>query len=125
MTKSISVNKNSRGRPKKPGGVDPVMATRFPAELRGAIVKWAENQPDLPKISEAVRRLVEIGLTVKAPARHSSDKQKARAKELAGSAIDKLTVAASSDEKATSKRRLIQGPSSFRDARVDRPKRKT
>jgi hypothetical protein len=33
--------------------------------LRAAIVRWAENQPDMPTLSEATRRLVEIGLKAK------------------------------------------------------------
>ncbi len=101
------------------------MGFRASDELRAAIIKWAEGQRDMPKLSEALRRLVEIGLTVKSPPRRSSDKQKARAKELAGSAIDRLTdVAASPDDKATRKTRLIKGPEEFREARVDRAKKR-
>jgi hypothetical protein len=29
---------------------------------RNSIEKWAKAQPDKPKLSEAIRRLVEIGL---------------------------------------------------------------
>ena len=32
--------------------------------LPASIVKWAENQPDMPSRSEDARRLVEIGLSV-------------------------------------------------------------
>ena len=74
----------------------------------------------------SIQRLVELGLTVKARPRRSSDKQKARAKELAGSAIDKLSeVAASPDDKLSRKRRLIKGPEEFRETRVDRRERKS
>ena len=38
------------------------MGFRVPPELRERMVKWAEVQPDAPTLSEATRRLVEIGL---------------------------------------------------------------
>ena len=43
------------------------------ATSRGKIVHWAEFQPDAPKLSEAVRRLVELGLTVKTKAKPAGD----------------------------------------------------
>lgn len=42
-----------------------MMGFRATDEMRAAIVKWAEKQPDTPKLSEAVRRLVELGLKAK------------------------------------------------------------
>ena len=91
--------------------------------LRTAIVKWAENQPDLPSLSEATRRLVELGLTVKAKGRLPSDGQKLRAREMAGKAIDEMTdAAATPDDQATRKKRLLKGPEEFREVWVDRPK---
>jgi hypothetical protein len=48
------------GRPRT--GITPLMGFRADPATRGAIVKWAENQPDNPTLSEAIRRLVEIGL---------------------------------------------------------------
>jgi hypothetical protein len=42
-----------------------MMGFRAAAVLRASIVRWAENQPDLPTLSEATRRLVELGLKVK------------------------------------------------------------
>jgi hypothetical protein len=65
MKKSISVNKKSRGRPKKKGGVYPVTAVRLAPELGAAVDKWAGSQPDGPTRSEAIRRLVELGLKAK------------------------------------------------------------
>lgn len=120
MGKSIKVNVKRRGRPAT--GKDPVSAVRLPAVLTLEIDGWAAKN-DAPSRSEAIRRLVEIGLTVKSTQR-SSDKQKARAKELAGTAIDNLTeTAASIDDKASRKMRLIKGPEEFRDTRVDRSKK--
>jgi hypothetical protein len=33
--------------------------------IRAEIVRWAEKQPDMPTLSEAIRRMVEIGLKAK------------------------------------------------------------
>ena len=75
--------------------------------------------------SEAIRRLVELGLTVKPKARPRAQDQKDRARELAGKAIDKMADAgASDDDKAGRKRRLIKGPREFREMRGDLPKPK-
>ena len=123
MTKSNKVLHKGRGRPAT--GRDPVTALRLPATLTKSIEAWAARQEDKPNRSEALRRLVELGLTVKRTARQSSSSQKIRAKEMAGIAIDKLTdPGASPDDKAVRKRRLLQGPSAFRETRLDRPKRK-
>jgi hypothetical protein len=63
MKKSIPVNKKSRGRPKKQGGVDPVSAVRLPATLTKQVDAWGEDH-DASR-SEAIRRLVELGLKAK------------------------------------------------------------
>jgi hypothetical protein len=60
---SITVVQKKRGRPAT--GQDPVTAIRLPAELRSAVDKWAARQRDKPARSEAIRRLVELGLKVK------------------------------------------------------------
>ena len=104
---------------------DPMMGFRAAPVLRASIVKWAESQPNMPTLSEATRRLVELGLTVKMKGRQSSEGQKLRAREMAGKAIDDMidpTVHA--DDQASRKRRLLKGPEEFRNARVDRPKAK-
>jgi len=102
---------------------DPMLGFRAGPMLRAAIVKWAETQPDLPSLPEAMRRLVELGLTVKAEGRRTSDGQKLRAREMAGKAIDEMTDAtATSDDQASRKKRLLKGPEEFREVRVDRLK---
>ena len=61
MAKSIKVNQKKRGRPAT--GRDPVSAVRLPVELTAAVDQWAqENEANR---SEAIRRLVELGLKVK------------------------------------------------------------
>jgi hypothetical protein len=101
-----------------------MMDFRVAPELRAAIVKWAETQPDLPSQHEAMRRLLELGLTVKAEGRPPSEGQTLRAREMAGKAIDEMSDAtASSDDQATRKKRLLKGPEEFSQVRVDRPDR--
>ena len=63
MAKSIKVvPKKRRGRPAT--GRDPVTAIRLSKDMRAAVDRWAAEQDDEPGRSEAIRRLVEIGLTV-------------------------------------------------------------
>lgn len=98
----------------------------FPATsvVRASIVRWAENQPDKPTLSEALRRIVEIGLNMKRPTKDDTENKKARAKELAGSTIDRMSDAtASADDNVARKGRLMKGPEEFVEARVDRRKR--
>jgi hypothetical protein len=96
---------------------------------RASIVKWAEGQPDKPTLSDAIRRLVELGLTVKSELASKTEiakrrqGTKQRARELAGGAVDEMTdTTASEEDQASRKRRLIKGPEEFRGVRVDQPK---
>jgi hypothetical protein len=59
MKKAISA-KRKRGRPAT--GAKPMIGFRADAEMRAAIEKWAKAQPDKPKLSNAIRRLVEAAL---------------------------------------------------------------
>jgi hypothetical protein len=51
------------GRPRT--GITPLMGFRADPAIRDAIVRWAEKQPDTPSLSEAIRRLVGLGLKAK------------------------------------------------------------
>jgi len=104
-----------------------MMGFRADPVTRAAIVRWAENQPDMPSLSEAIRQLVELGLTVKTPARPTSKPgRRLRAQELATKAVEKIIdPAAPPEEQAQRRRRLTKGPAEFREARVDQPKVKT
>jgi Arc/MetJ-type ribon-helix-helix transcriptional regulator len=125
MRKSISVNRKSRGRPKKKGGVHPVTALRLPPALAAEVDKWAGSQADGPTRSEAIRRLVELGLTVKRPKSAPSERQRAALADLASKAIDSVIVSKPDNgEKASRKRRLIKWHEEIREARVDLPKAK-
>jgi hypothetical protein len=64
MASSIkTVVRKRAGRP--PTGQDPVTAIRLSKELRETVDKWADRQDDQPSRSEAIRRLVEMGLKAK------------------------------------------------------------
>ena len=91
--------------------------------LDGWIAK--QKEPELSR-PEAIRRLVELGLKVKAPARPvSKPGRRLRAQELATKAIEKMIdPSAPPEERAQRRRRLTKGPTEFREDRVDLPKAK-
>jgi hypothetical protein len=120
MAKSIKVNQKKRGRPAT--GRDPVSAVRLPIVLTAAVDKWASDHE--ANRSEAIRRLVELGLTVKAPAKPvSTPGRRLRAQDLATKAIEKIIdPSALPEERAQRRHRLTKGQ--FREDRVDLPKAK-
>ncbi|MDA9465344.1 hypothetical protein XH87_12225 [Bradyrhizobium sp. CCBAU 53415] len=63
MAKSIHVIPKRRGRPAT--GRDPVTAIRLSDDLKAAVDAWAAKQEDAPARSEAIRRLVLLGLKAK------------------------------------------------------------
>ena len=54
------VVRKQRGRPAT--GQDPVTAIRLSSEMRENVDAWSARQSDEPGRSEAIRRLVELGL---------------------------------------------------------------
>ena len=55
------LEKRPRGRPRT--GEAPTKGVRIPLELEAKIIAWIERQPDpKPSRSEAIRRLIEMGL---------------------------------------------------------------
>ena len=110
-----------RGRPAT--GRDPVTAIRLPEDLRVRVEAWAAKLPDTPSRSEAIRRLVEIGLAGVTAAKPSNKKFSAKAAGLAGAMVDYLSdQSAPTDVREKRKRRLLKGPSEFREMRTDLPK---
>jgi len=124
MKKTISAKQKSAGRPAT--GITPMIGFRADPVIRAAIVRWAEKQPDMPTLSEAIRRLVELGLAVRTPGIAVTKLgRRLRARELATKAIEKMIdPAAPPEERAQRRRRLTKGPTEFREARVDQPKAK-
>jgi hypothetical protein len=98
---------------------------RLPPNLTKAIEAWAKNQPDEPNRSEAIRRLVELGLAGAEKFAAPSQQTRVKAKKVAAEQIDRMgDSAAPAEEQASRKQRLLKGPEEFREARVDRPKAK-
>jgi hypothetical protein len=113
-----------RGRPAT--GKAPTRTLRLTDEFIANVDAWASAQNDEPGRSEAIRRLVELGLKVKTPARTvSKPGRRLRAQELATKTIEKMIdPAAVPEERAQRRRRLTKGPSEFRKDRVDQLKAK-
>jgi hypothetical protein len=124
MKKTIPVKQKVMGRPRS--GITPLMGFRADPIIRASIVKWAEKQPDMPTLSEAIRRLVEIALKVEMPAKPAAKaSNKTRTAELAAKVVEKMIdPSAPPEERAQRRRRLTKGPPEFREDRVDLPKAK-
>jgi hypothetical protein len=97
-----------------------MVSARVPVEIVEQVDAWAAS--NAVTRSTAIGRLVELGLTVKQP-RKATVKSGARAAELAAKVIDsRADSAASPIERDERKRRLLKGPSAFREIRKDRQK---
>jgi hypothetical protein len=143
MAKTTVVTRKKRGPPPTGKGVQ-VGERWHPPELT-AIDAWIEANDKKLTRGQAIRRLVELGLTAKpisservrrgrsldlgamakiepAPAKTT---RLARARELAAEAIDRMgDPTAHPDERAQRRQRLTKGPAEFREDRVDLPKSK-
>jgi hypothetical protein len=112
--------KKKRGRP----ATGRVTAVRLPDGLCRRVDAWAAQQQGAPGRSEAIRRLVEMALA-DASLKPTPKKTAAKARRLAGAAIDRLVdKSAAPAEQAKRKRRLLKGPSEFQGMRADLPKAK-
>lgn len=121
MKKANIVNKKSRGRPRKKGVIHPMTTVRMPPELGNAVDKWAASQDDAPTRSEAIRRLVEIGLTMRPRPTQASRARADKANAMAADQLDQLAdESATTQEQANRKRRLLKGPEEFQNVRIDR-----
>ncbi|THD47842.1 MAG: hypothetical protein E8A46_23430 [Bradyrhizobium sp.] len=124
MKKSINDNQKRRGRPAT--GTAPLVGVRMTLEFQKPIKAWAKSQDDRPTMAEAVRRLVAIGLGSVKVSRAQKRSDSPTARDLAAVQIDRLADSgAPAEEQASRKRHLLKGPEEFREARIDRPKRKT
>jgi hypothetical protein len=125
-SKSIKVTPKRRDRPSTGGQKDGILV-RLEADQFDALDVWIDKQSDQPTRPEAIRRLVTIGLSAggSPQAKRTSQSTADRAAELAGNVIEsRLAADATTEERATRKRRLVKGPSSFRDIRKDHPKKR-
>jgi hypothetical protein len=103
-----------------------MIGLRATPNLRKAIEAWASRQPDGPRLSEAVRRLVEIALASAQRPVPIGKKTAAKAAGMAEKMIDWLgDTSAPLDVQAKRKRQLLKGPQEFRGIRNDLPKPKS
>src|ERR1039458_4220891 len=105
MKKSIKVDqKKKRGRPATGRGL--MVSSRIPETTVATIDGWAAQNETTR--SDAIRRLVEIGLTVKTPARPvSKHGPRLRAQELATKAIEKIVDPTAPPEERAQRRRQL------------------
>jgi hypothetical protein len=121
MVRLIKASKDMRKDRGAPS--HPALTVRLPVELVNRIDVWVDEHDSTR--AEAIRTLVEIGLTKKIP-RAAAGGQGGRAATLAAQQIDRMgDASATSEERATRKVRLTEGPSVFREVRHDRPKGKS
>jgi hypothetical protein len=116
MSKTGRVNTKT---PKKRATVTgDLVGVRVQPEMAKQLDDWRREQEDLPGRPEAIRRLVEIGLSKPAlnePRVLSTAQQgAARAAELAVDTIDnRMDPTASQEDRKVRKRKLVEGPSAF------------
>ncbi len=98
------------------------MFVRLPLKLLDA---WIKRQIDSPSRPEAIRRLIERALAAEPAPPRPRNQGTPAAIEFASREIDKLgDESATSEERASRKRRLLHGPKEFRGMRGDQPKTK-
>jgi hypothetical protein len=99
------------------------MSFRLANDRKQAVDEWAVKQPDKPKRSEALRRLVEHGLRTAQLRKPHSKETAAKASKFAGREIDKVAdKSASAEVREKRKRRLLKGPKEFRNLHGNRNK---
>jgi hypothetical protein len=125
MKNKTVIPRKKRGPPATGKG-EPVVVRMHPPMLTDLDAWIAKQNRPFPTRPEAVRRLVEIGLKAKTPARLvSKPGRRLRAQELATKAIAQMIdPSAPPEEQAQRRRRLTKGPTEFRDSRVDLPRAK-
>ena len=102
---------------------DAVSAVRLPTALTAEVDLWAVHNGAETR-SDAIRRLVEIGLEHSRSLRRRTPQSAARASQLASEQIDKLADPSLPEpERYARKRRLIKGPKEFRGWRTDQSQR--
>ena len=100
-----------------------MVGVRMSKSFQDDVRTWAKKQPDKPSLAPAIRRLVELGLKVKAPTLPlGKPGRRMRAQELATTAIEKMidSISTASKSAAQRRRRLTKGLRwNFCEDRVD------
>jgi hypothetical protein len=100
-----------------PGGDDDAVTVRFSQRILRLLDRWRRERSQTR--AGAVKSLVELALATESK-RRPSRKLTAAAADLAGKAIDQQAdPSADVTERARRKRRLLEGPTEFRQARRD------
>ncbi|WP_249136976.1 hypothetical protein [Bradyrhizobium canariense] len=119
--------KDSTAPVRRRTGRDPISAVKMPESLTAAVDTWAEAH-HLSR-SDAIRKLVELGLKIAPPALppgHPLASDATRIEELAVHELERLIdPALSEDERERRIRRLTDGPPEFSHERIDLPKHRT
>ena len=133
MAKSIYDN-IARPMRKRSVVIGTLVGVRLQAGQIKAVDAWAAKQEPPVTRPEAIRSMIDAMLQIlskgtgEKPAKKVKSRlsgQKLRARDMAGTAIDRMTdTTAHPDDQASRKHRLLKGPEEFRDVRVDRPKSK-
>jgi hypothetical protein len=106
-----------------PGGGPPLALPL--CSLISGLTYWRGAKGDQPGRPEAIRRLVERALFSGGKGRAPRQATAEKAAELADRALEKVTDKSQpTEEQKTRKRKLIRGPTEFRDIRRDQPGRK-
>ena len=100
-----------------------VVGVRVDDERLRKLDQWiSDNEAEISR-REAIRRLLDVGLTAQKKAQGEPALRAVRAKELATQLIGSMgDPTAYPEERAERRRRLTRGPEEFRHFRVDRPK---
>lgn len=121
---SDHTRKNSDHTIRRPGsGRDAISAVTISEGLTAEVDAWAEAH-EMAR-SDAIRRLIELGLSVTPSARGSGQRDPVDIEDLAVRQIGRLLdPSLPAEERERRIRRLTEGPPEFSDERVDLPKSK-
>lgn len=101
---------------------DPIYRVRLSSQMVARIDDWTAISPDVNGRSEAIRKLIDLGLGAPKRANRTGRRDR-RALEMAGSEVDRVEdVSATEAEQLSRKRTLLKGPEEFRKIRVDHSK---
>lgn len=121
MSESKTIDEKAAER--RPADRNPVSAVKFPAVLTASVDAWASAHAI--NRSDAIQRLVELGLKSKAAAStmRVSRRDAVALEELAVSQLDQfIDPDIPQEERARRIHRLTEGPPEFVDLRIDLPK---
>jgi hypothetical protein len=119
----ITQKKKRRGQP--PTAKGELIGVRLQPPQLAALDQWIARQEMARTRPEAIRHLMDLGLSISAGHRPTSKAKAEKAAELASHAIEKASDKSQSTEEQTArKRRLISGPSEFRGIRRDQARRR-